>query len=110
MEKKHPQKVRWPLYGLLIVQLLNGLTLMPASNFISIYLNEVMAYPVRQVAQVIARGQVAGMFASLVGGGLSDRWGHKKMLLLGIVAISLSGLAYVFRVSWLVIAWPPVPT
>ena len=71
MAKISPKKSHWPLYGLLIVQLLTGITLMPTGNFISIYLNEVMAYPVRQVAQVIAWGQVVGMFASLVGGSLS---------------------------------------
>ena len=42
--------------------------LMPTGNFFGIYLNEVIAYPIRQVAQVIAWGQVVGMFASLVGG------------------------------------------
>ena len=104
MVKTFLKKAHWPLYGLLIVQLLNGITLMPASNFISIYLNEVMAYHVRQVAQVIAWGQVAGMVASLVGGGLSDRWGHKRVLVLGLGAFTLSGLVYVFRVHWLVVA------
>ncbi|KAA3665105.1 MAG: MFS transporter [Chloroflexi bacterium] len=95
---------RWPLYGLLIVQLLNGIVLMPSNNFIPIYLNETMDLPVRQVAQVIAFGQVVGMFASLVGGGLSDRWGHKRVLTLGIVATALSGFAFVFRVPWIVVA------
>jgi DHA1 family multidrug resistance protein-like MFS transporter len=104
MIRSSPTKKRWPLYGLLVVQLLNGITLMPAGNFISIYLNEVMAYPVRQVAQVIAWGQVAGMFASLVGGNLSDRWGHKRVLLLGVGAIALSSLVYLFRIPWLVVA------
>ena len=96
------KKSHWPLYGLLIVQLLNGITLMPSGNFISIYLNEVMAYPVRQVAQVIALGQISGMLASLVGGGMSDRWGHKRVLVLGVGAIALSSFVYIFRVPWLV--------
>ncbi|MFC1998004.1 MFS transporter, partial [Chloroflexota bacterium] len=93
---------RWPLYGLLTVQLLIGIMLMPANNFLSIYLNEVMGYPVSQVAQVIAWGQVVGMFASLVGGNMSDRWGHKKVLVLGVGGIALSNLLYVFRVPWLI--------
>jgi len=97
------KRKHWPLYGLLIVQLLNGITLMPMSNFFSIYLNEVMAYPVRQVAQVIAWGQIVGMFASLVGGGMSDRWGHKRVLVLGVGAIAMSSLVYVFRVPWLIV-------
>lgn len=104
MAELSPKKSRWPLYGLLIVQLLNGITLMPTGNFISIYLNEVMAYPVRQVAQVIAWGQIVGMFASLIGGSLSDRWGHKKVLVLGVGATALSSLIYVFHVPWTIAA------
>ena len=76
----------WPLASLLIVQLLRGIMLMPASNFLAIYLNEVMAYPVHQVAQVLALGQTMGMAASLLGGSLSDRWGHKWVLALGPAA------------------------
>ncbi len=106
MAKLSPKRSYGPLYGLLIVQLLNGITLMPNGNFISIYLNEVMTYPVRQVAQVIAWGQVVGMFASLVGGNLSDRWGHKRVLVLGLGAMALSSLSYVFRVPWtIVLLW-----
>jgi MFS family permease len=94
-----------PLLGLLIVQLLNGTSLMPSGNFITIYLNELMAYPVLQVAQVIAWGQICGMLASLVGGGLSDRWGHKKVLILGIMSITISSLVYIFRVPWLIVVF-----
>jgi len=87
---------------LLVVQLLGGIMLMPARNFISIYLNEVIEYPVRQVAQVMAWGQVVGMAASLVGGSLSDRWGHKWLLVLGVGGVAVSSLLYVFRAPWLV--------
>lgn len=91
-----------PLLLLLAVQLLGGIMLMPARNFISIYLNEVIEYPVRQVAQVMAWGQVVGMAASLVGGSPSDRWGHKWTLVLGLGGIAVSSLLYVFRAPWLV--------
>jgi len=106
MAELSPQKSRWPLIGLLIVQLLIGIMLMPAHNFISIYLNEEMAYPVGQVARVIAWGQVAGMVASLVGGSLSDRWGHKRVLVLGVAAMAMGSLIYVFQVPWfIVLTW-----
>ena len=102
MTESSTKKSLWPLLLLLIVQLFNGIMLMPSRNFISIYLNEVIAYPVRQVAQVMAWGQIVGMLASLVGGSLSDRWGHKWMLVLGISGVALSSLLYAFRVPWLV--------
>jgi MFS family permease len=95
-----------PLILLLTVQLLGGIMLMPARNFFSIYLNETIEYSVSRVAQVMAWGQVVGMIASLVGGSLSDRWGHKWLLALGMGAIALSSLLYVFHVPWLVaILW-----
>jgi DHA1 family multidrug resistance protein-like MFS transporter len=103
MKEIPPPKSHLPLYGLLVVQLLTGITLMPAGNFISIYLNEELVFPVFQVAQVISFGQVVGMAASLVGGNLSDRWGHKSVLILGLGAMALSSLAYVFRIPWLVV-------
>jgi MFS transporter, DHA1 family, multidrug resistance protein len=103
MAKLSAKSRRWPLYGLLVIQLLNGTAIMPAGNFISIYLNETMAFSVRQVSQVIAFGQIVGMIASLIGGSLSDRWGHKRVLTLGIIASALSSLAFVFRIPWFVV-------
>ena len=90
MAELSARKSLWPLLGLLIVQLLSGIMLMPANNFISIYLSEVMTYPVRQVAQVIALGQIVGMLASLLGGSTSDRWGHKWGLILGVGGMAVS--------------------
>ncbi len=103
MAEKSTNRSRWPLYGLLVIQLLNGIAIMPAGNFISIYLNEAVVLSVRQVSQVIAVGQVIGMIASLVGGSLSDRWGHKRVLTLGIVASALSSLVFVFQMPWIVV-------
>lgn len=76
---------------------------MPLSSFFSIYLNEVLVYPIQQVARVIALGQVVGMLAALVGGNLSDNWGHKNVLTLGIGVITTSCLLYLFSIPWLVI-------
>lgn len=103
MVESSTKRILWPLLGLLIVQLLSGIVLIPLRNFIGIYLHEVMTYPVRQVAQVIALGQVVGMFASLVGGRMSDQWGHKWVLVLGVGGMAVSSLLYVFRAPWLVV-------
>ena len=103
MEKTPAPHPRWPIIGLMLVQLLNGITLGPAANFFGIYLNEVIGYPIRQVAQVMALGRVAGMFSSLLGGGLSDRWGPKRVWIIGVGAIALSSLAFVLRAPWLIV-------
>jgi MFS family permease len=96
-------KNRFPLYGLLAVQLLTGIMLMPMSNFLGIFLNEALAFPLSRVAKVIALGQVVGMLASLVGGSLSDRWGKKNTLIVGIAAVSVCCTLYLFRLPWLVL-------
>ena len=103
MEESSTKRILWPLLGLLIVQLFSGIVLIPLRNFIGIYLHEVMTYPVHQVAQVIALGQVVGMLASLVGGSMSDQWGHKWVLALGVGGMAVSSLLYVFRAPWLVV-------
>lgn len=92
-----------PLYGLLLVQLFMGIMLAPRTNFFGIYLNEVISFPLREVAQVLALGQIVGMFASLVGGSLGDRWGHKWVLCLGMIALAISNLLYNVELPWLVI-------
>ena len=94
---------RFPLYGLLAVQLLTGIMLMPMSSFLGIFLNEALAFPLARVAKVIALGQVVGMLASLVGGSLSDRWGKKSTLIVGIAAVSVCCTLYLFRLPWLVL-------
>jgi len=94
----------WPIFGLLAVQLLTGMMLMPANSFISIFLNENLSYSIGQVGRVIALGQAVGMAASLLGGGLSDRWGHKRVLILGVGLITLSNLLFLLHASWMVVA------
>lgn len=103
MLESSTKKTLRPLFGLLTVQLLSGIMMIPLRNFISIYLHEVMTYPVRQVAQVMALGQVVGMFASLMGGGMSDRWGHKWVLVLGVGGMAVSSFLYVTQAPWLVL-------
>ncbi len=93
-----------PLIGLLGVQLLAGIMLTPLNNFRGIYLNEVLEYPLAQVAQVIALGQIVGMFASIVSGSLSDRWGHKWILALGVGGMAISSLLFLTHAPGVVIA------
>jgi MFS family permease len=92
-----------PLFGLLIGQLLMGIALAPRGNFFGIYLNEVIDYPVGQVAQILALGQVVNMLSAIAAGSLGDRWGHKWVLVLGMIALALSNLLYNVQLPWLVI-------
>jgi len=93
-----------PLMGLLAVQLLSGMLLVPLTNFGSIYLNEALLYSLQEVSFVIALGQIVGMVASVVGGSLSDTRGHKWVLFLGVSLLATSALLYIIRVPVIVIA------
>lgn len=93
-----------PLFGLLMVQLLMGIMLAPRANFFGIYLHEVITYPVAQVAQVLALGQIINMLSAVAAGSLGDRWGHKWVLFLGMIALAASSLLYNVQIPWLVIA------
>ena len=97
------KKSNMPLYGLLTVQLITGLMLMPMNNFLGIFLNEVHSFPMRRVARVIALGQVVGMVASFAGGGLSDHIGKKKVLTLGVAALAVCSTLYFSPEPWLVL-------
>lgn len=93
----------FPLIGLLVVQLLTGVMLSPLTNFGSIYLNEALSYTLQEVSFVIALGQIVGMIASLIGGSLSDKRGHKWILFVGVSLLAVSAMLYIIRVPPIVI-------
>ena len=98
------QRKHLPLLGLLLAQLLMGIMLAPRNNFFQIYLNEVINFPIREVSQVLALGQVITMFSAIVAGSLGDRWGHKWVLFLGMIALGLSNFIFEAEIPWIVIA------
>lgn len=97
------QRKHLPLLGLLLAQLLMGIMLSPRSSFFQIYLNEVINFPIREVSQVLALGQVINMISAILAGSLGDRWGHKWILSLGMMALVVSNLLFEVDVPWLVI-------
>jgi MFS transporter, DHA1 family, inner membrane transport protein len=100
---KKPLHKHLPLIGLLSVQLLAGIILTPLNNFGGIYINETFGYSLRDVALVIALGQLIGMVTSILSGSLNDRWGYKWFLLLGASSLAFSSLMFIIQVPWLVI-------
>ena len=85
------------------MQFLTGVMLMPMNNFLGIFLNEVLSFSMRRVAQVIVLGQIVGMCASLAGGALSDLWGKKRVLAVGVSALAACCTLYLFNTPWLII-------
>lgn len=93
----------WPIVALLMVQLLSGVVFSPLRSFLPVYLYEPLAYSAAIASGVIALGQLVGMIASMVGGALCSRLGHKQTLALGLVGFALSGLLYLAHTPALVI-------
>ncbi len=72
----------WPVMPLLFVQFCTGAWILTQMSFFPIYLEEELLYAPMAIATVIAIGQAAGLVAALLGGGLTDAWGSKRVLVL----------------------------
>lgn len=94
--------VRWPILILLLVQLLNGMVVAAQFYFFPIYVEEALGLTAVIVSGLVSLGRVAGLVASLLGGGLADTLGRKWTLVLGLGCFAVGSLAFVVRVPWLV--------
>ena len=92
--------------ALLLVQLLAGVWTLSLMSFFPIYLEEQLRYAPVAIAGMVAVGQASGMFAALLGGGLSDTLGSKWVLVLGLLGgvvaslIFQSGVPLMVAVLW----------
>ncbi len=94
-----------PMVVLLLLQLMGGMVLMPHRAFFPIYVQE-LGYGPTQISTLSAMGMALAMFASLVGGTLSDRLGRKWTLLLGNVGFALGGLLFLTPgLGWIGLLW-----
>jgi MFS family permease len=91
-----------PVLPLLALQFLSGIWYMPQLFFFPIYLEEKLGLLPVVIAMFVAAGQLAGLFAGLAGGALSDSRGSKWVLVLGLVFAVIA--TFTFRASqpWLI--------
>ncbi len=99
----------WPVMPLLFVQFCTGAWILTQMSFFPIYLEEELLYAPMAIATVIAIGQASGLVAALLGGGLTDAWGSKRVLVLGLLGSMIASL--VFRSRFLCLGprcggWP----
>jgi len=85
----------WPVFPLLMIQVMSGIVYMPQISFFPIYLEEQLGLTIVWLSALVAAGQVAGMVAGVVAGFLSDVLGSKWMLVAGIAGLGLTSLAFV---------------
>lgn len=87
----------WPVMTLLLLQLLAGAWILPQGSFFPIYLEERLRYAPVFIAGMVALGQASGMVAALLGGGLSDALGSKRVLVLGLLGSAAASLVFQTR-------------
>jgi MFS family permease len=87
---------------LLTVQLLSGIVISPQRSFFPVYAEELLGYTAASISALVAMGQLAGMFASVLGGALSDALGRKWTLALGLAGCALASLTFLVHAPWLV--------
>jgi len=88
------QSTAWPVVTLLLLQLLAGAWILSQGAFFPIYLEERLRYTPVFIAGVVALGQAASMVAALLGGGLSDALGSKRVLALGLLGSAVASLVF----------------
>jgi MFS family permease len=93
---------RWPMIILLLVQLLNGMVVAAQFYFFPIYVKEALGLSAVVVSTFVSVGQIAGLIASLLAGGLTDTLGRKWTLVLGLGCFVVGSLAFFIRLPWLV--------
>ena len=94
----------WSVAALLLVQLLAGAWTLSLMSFFPIYLEEQLRYAPVAIAGMVAVGQASGMFAALLGGGLSDTLGSKWVLVLGLLGGVVASLIFQSGVPLMVAA------
>ncbi len=98
------QALNRPTIALLGLQLMSGMILAP-HIFFPLYLKD-LDYSIILIANIVAVKQIAGLIASLVGGGLSDSLGRKHTLLLGNAGYLLSGFVFlIISPNWITLLW-----
>lgn len=79
---------------LLLMQLISGAWMLPQGAFFPIYLEEQLHLTPFAIATIVAAAQAVGLVAALVGGGLTDALGSKRVLVLGLVGGAITSLVF----------------
>jgi MFS family permease len=87
---------------LLVMQLISGAWILPQGAFFPIYLEELLHLSPFAIAAIIAAAQAAGLAAALVGGGLTDVLGSKRVLVMGLAGGAVASLVFQTQLPLLV--------
>lgn len=79
----------WTLIGALFIDRLGGALIFP---FLSLYLTKKFSIGMTEVGTLFAIISVSSFFGSLLGGALTDKFGRRKLMILGLIASATSTL------------------
>lgn len=80
----------WVLVGASFVDRVGGTIIMP---FFALYVTQRFGVGMTQAGMLFAVFSVAGFFGNMIGGGLTDRFGRKAMVLFGLIFSALSSVS-----------------
>lgn len=86
------------------MQLISGAWILPQGAFFPIYLEELLHLSPFAIAVIVAAAQATGLAAALVGGGLTDSLGSKRVLVFGLVGGAVASLAFQTQLPLIVAA------
>ena len=89
---------------LLVMQLISGAWILPQGAFFPIYLEEMLHFTPLAIAIIVAIAQATGLVAALIGGGLTDALGSKRVLVLGLAGGAIASLVFQTQLPLLVTA------
>jgi len=81
----------WVVIGALFIDRLGGALVFP---FIALFITAKFEVGMTEVGQLFAVFAIASVFGSMVGGAFTDKFGHKSVIIFGLVASALSALGF----------------
>ena len=84
------------------MQVVSGAWILPQGAFFPIYLEELLHLSPFAIAAIVAAAQAAGLAAALVGGGLTDSLGSKRVLVIGLAGGAVASLVFQTQLPLLV--------
>ncbi|MGB9521457.1 MAG: MFS transporter [Anaerolineales bacterium] len=95
------QKSDWKAFSLLLtIIVVRSMAYYSLSSFVPLFLINYRHFPTAVANSALTIMSVASVLGALVGGALADHWGHKRVLFLLAITISLMIFLFVFSSSW----------
>jgi MFS family permease len=88
--QRYPVKF-WVLMGAMFIDRLGSTLVLP---FFSLYITEKFSIGMTQAGVILGLFSLSGFVGSMIGGALADRFGRRKIVLIGMIASAFASIAF----------------